>query len=104
MSYIQFRDEKEMDKHFDGKRVGFVSDDWRVYDKIRFADTACYHDLNAEEIDALLALKDNIEMVGNDGFEQSFLDLEESAKLLTDAYRKVASILKRKPKEPSCTP
>ena len=95
MSYIQCKDRNEVEKVLKGRNA-FVTEDFRIYDKIELWDNACATDLCPDQTEALLALKQNIEMIGEDGFEMSFTQLAKAAKYAEDAYSKVAQILKRK--------
>jgi hypothetical protein len=104
MSFIQCKDEAEVEKVLKTRPHGFVSPDHRIYDSIDLGDEAVYHTFDSETAVALLILKQNIEMMGEDGWEACFLQLERDAKVLRESYEKVQALLKAKPIKKSPKP
>lgn len=97
MSFIQCKDEKELEAVLAQKKQGFVSDDHRIYDKITFADDQCYYELDAEMLLALHDLQVNIEFSSDErSAEMAFTTLERDAKALTDSFKKVQALLGEK--------
>lgn len=95
MSYIQCKNEKEVEATLAGK-TGFVTEDFRIYPKIDFWDDVCVHHLDADEIDALLSLKQNIECVAGGMWETNFNKLVEDAEMVRKSYLRCAEILKKR--------
>jgi hypothetical protein len=101
MSYVQCKNDEEVEKVLTEKGgQGFVTEDFRVYDKITFGDDALLYDFDAEMVRALNDLKGSIELLGDDACEASFLTLEEDAKRATADYKKVQALLGGKGKSP----
>lgn len=96
MSFIQCKNMDEVEEAMGKRKHGFVTEDFRIYDDITLTDDACFYKLDSEIIMALYNLKANLEMIGEDGFENGFMELEQSAKLATDAYRECMKVLSKK--------
>lgn len=99
MSFIQCKDTREIEKILhDGKiKAAFVTEDNRIYTEIELSDNQMFYRFEAETAMRLYDLQSNIEMLGEDGCEQSFLQLEKSAKSLIEDFKKVMLLIKSKP-------
>lgn len=88
MSFIQCKDEKEVDKLIEeDPKPRFVSPDHRIYDTIDFADEIGVHEIKAEEFKQIWELWGHIEMVRAKGFELPFDDLVEAANGFVLAFK-----------------
>lgn len=95
MAYIQCKNSAEAEKKVE--IGGFVSDDFRIYDKIDFWDDACIIEMPAETVRYLLDLQGYLEMVNDEGHEMSFGQIVENAKGLEKAFKKAMSAIRFAP-------
>lgn len=96
MSFIQCKDRAEVERVSQDKKHCFVTEDFRVYDSIEYADDAMFHQLDPEEIDALLRLRDELAMVSDPMHEMAFQDVVACAEGLQEAFKKASELVKYK--------
>lgn len=98
MSYVQCKDQDEVEVILGKSGSGFITEDHRIYDKIHLADDALIYTFDAKTVLELMNLQTEIRMLGESG-ERSFLELEEHAKSLTATFKKVQKLIQTSPIE-----
>lgn len=96
MSFVQCVSRDEVEKVLVDLKQGFVTEDHRIYSKLRLEEAGCSFDLNAEVVIALMNLRFDLEMMSDGTFEQSFLEVEENAKMLRESFQRVVALIKPK--------
>ena len=98
MSVIICKDEKEVESWLEKIKIGFVTEDNRIYDTIMLGDDACYISVNAETLNELHVLQMHLEEANTSfGSEMSFIDIVDRATELEAQFKKVMNLIKYKP-------
>lgn len=100
MSFIQCKNEAEVEERIEGKSAAFITEDHRIYDEITVSDDACFYELNAVTVERLYNLQLEIERMSEGfGSEMSFHSVEQYAKELREAFEGALAAIKFKPLE-----
>lgn len=97
MSFIQCKNENEVEEKLKTVKAGFVTEDFRIYDEINFSDDCSYYELNAEVIMALYDLQSSIQMVIGGMHEMPFQNVVRDAQMLDTSFKKALELIKFKP-------
>lgn len=97
MSFIQCKNETEVEKTLQNLKHGFVTEDHRIYNEIQMSDDAAYWELSASTLMTLFDLQTSLEMFSDNGHEMSFLEVEKDAKTLRETFEKTLEAVKFKP-------
>lgn len=97
--FIQCKDMDEVESVLLEKKIthAFVTEDFRIHDKLHLVDPEMLYEFHSKTALGLYDLQSNIGMMAGEGFEQSFLNLEENAKLLTANFKVVLGLVGKKP-------
>lgn len=100
MSFIQCKNESEVEEKLEGKPCAFITEDHRIYDEIMLSDDAVYYTFDGMTAIALYDLQCNLERMSEDlHSEMSFRSVEEFAKELRESYEAALAAIKFKPLE-----
>lgn len=98
MSYIQCKSEEECEAALWGRKTGFVTEDFRIYDEIEIWDDALMYHFNAETAMQLYSLQLDLERLCEDlSSEMSFVSVDRYAKELKSAFEETLRLINFKP-------
>lgn len=99
MSFIQCKDRRELEVETDKDNHApcFVSPDHRIYKEVELSFRGSYAQINAETMEALFELHDTIAMLTDGHWEQNLLDVDDSAKLFTQALQNAINMVRKNP-------
>lgn len=96
MSYIQCKNEVEIENTLKNGLGGFVSKDFRIYETIEFWDNDCSWEITSKEFLEVSDFLSQIRMMGDGYLETSFRGLLNHSKELQNCFNKIIKELKVK--------
>lgn len=94
MSYVQCKNQDEAEKLCADAGSKFVSEDFRAYDEVRLYHAGLTYHIDAQEISALLDLRDEILNAEDGRHEMSFTELVERAQSLEETFLSCSKIIR----------
>lgn len=100
MSFIQCKNESEVETALEGSKAAFVTEDHRIYSEIQLSDDECFYTFDAETAYAILNLQLEIERMSQDfGSEMTFRSVERYARELRESFDGALAAIRFKPLE-----